>query len=304
MSGSQHINNIQRLNQNANLEDARRRGHGQLNILRRGRTNNVAAVVRLQPPLPAGSLALPPSDAIQSRQWAAFSPSRPRELSNNPPATPELGSHNSTRPELDTFGPRTELDAFRSSAELDASRALYQLDGGQVSIHNQSPISPVSQTTNASRLQESTHIVNGSHGGMILELEGSSQQFHQLDALNQQLHQHDGESVVRVPVGVSSIKSLAHGTTAPGSVYAHASTIDRTHNRPASASFVAPLRPLGVKAKTDGISTTITTLEGPVGFDCPIRAGPNGANLCTWPPRSKIRGFRNLARVKFVYDAC
>ena len=36
------------------------------------------------------------------------------------------------------------------------------------------------------------------------------------------------------------------------------------------------------------------------GFDCPIRAGPNGTNLCTWPPRRDILGFPTLARVKFV----
>lgn len=293
MSGLQYTNNIQRLNQNANLEDARRRGHGRLNILRRGRTNNVAAVVRLQPSLPAGSLALPPSDAIQSRQWAAFSPGRPRELSNDPPATPELGSHDSTRPELDTFLSRTELDAFRPSEELDASRAFYQLDGGQVNIHTQSPISPVSQTTNASRLQESAHTGSGSRDGMILELEASSQR---VDALSQQGH--------LLGISLSSINPLARGTTTSGSHYAHSSTIDSTHNRTGSASFVATLRSLGVKALPDVVKTTGTVLDSAVGFDCPIRAGPNGTNLCTWPPRSKIRGFPNLARVRFVYGAC
>jgi hypothetical protein len=304
MSAFQHINNIQRLNQNANLEDARRHGRtGRLNILRRGRTSNVAAVVRLQPALPAGSLALPPSDAIQSGQWAAFSPSRPRELSNKSPATPELGSHNSIGPRPDAFSSRTELDAFRPRNELDASRVFYQLDGG--SIHSQSPISPVSQTTNASRFQESTHTGNRFRDGMVLELDASSQEVHhQLDTLNQQVHQLDGDCVMREAAILSSVNPIAHGTIASGSQYAHASTNERTPNRTASASFVAPLRPSGVKTKPGAVRTTEIVSDGSRGFDCPIRAGPNGENSCTWPPRNEIRGFPFLARVKFVYGAC
>ena len=301
MSAFQHINNIQRLNQNANLEDARRRGRGRgrLSFLRR--TNNIAAVVRLQPPLPAGSLAPPPSDAVQSRQWAAFAPGQAGELSNICPATPELCSHDSPRPELNAFRSRTELEALRPCTELDASRAFYQLDGE--SIHSQSPISPISQTTNASRSQVSPHAGNGSHDGMILELEASSQEIHQLSAVGQQVYQLDGDCVMREPVSLSSLNSLARRSTASGYQHANASAIERTPNRTASASFVAPLRPLGVRPPIDGTSTTGTIPDGSRGFDCPIRAGPNGENSCTWPPRSDIRGFPTLARVRFVYGA-
>jgi hypothetical protein len=276
-------NNIVRLNQNANFSTTPQRGDRRLGFLKRGRTNNVAAVVRLQAPLPAGSLAPPPSDAVQSGQWKAYPHGRPIEPSIRWSPTSELGTHDSTR---------SELDALQPCTELHASSAFYQLHGEQGSVHSQSPISPLSQISNVSGSQDSTSSASANYGGTIrIELDASSQEVHQLD----------GESVRRKPASPSTTTYTPRGMNASWSQYAYSST-QRPHNDMTSASFAVPLPPLAAKAMIAEESTAGTTLDGHAGFDCPIRAGPNGTNLCTWPPRRDISGFPGLARVRFVHS--
>jgi len=263
-----HQHNIVRLNQNANLT-TNQRGRGPLGFLKRGRTNNnVAAVVRRQAPLPAESLAPPPPDAVQSRQWHVYPHGRPMGRSNNTSTTSELGTHNSTR---------LELDALRPRMELDATRGPFQLEGGQGSFHSNSPISPLSQVTNASRSQDSTNTGIESYDGTILEL--------------------DGACVMHEPVTLSTVNPLPRGQFTSRSLHALSPT-ERANDGRGSGLFVEPVLPLALEAMIAEESTAGMVLDGPVGYDCPIRAGPNGTNLCTWPPRRDISGFPSLARVK------
>lgn len=184
--------------------------------------NDVAAVVRYQPPLPAACIAPPPPDNVQSRQWQVYRVGWPAELGNETLKSTRNERHND---------PVVELDA--------SPREVYQLDGegvaqGADSLRSRSPISPLSHVPNSLQPRKAFGSIQGTLNGMVTASSG------------QQLP----PSCVEVTAGKGSTVILASNDT--------------------------------------------------VGFDCPIRAGPDGKDLCSWPPRRDLSGFPSLARVRFV----
>lgn len=350
MSAFQNI--TQRLDKNARLNAARRRGRGQLSglpFLKHVRPQNIAAVVLPQAPLPAGSIALPPPDDVQSRQWSSYVQGRPTE-------PVELEHCDGIIPELDVLPTLTRLSEPCSRniveacsrdhyVELDAPRASYQSIGEPNSIHSLSPVSPLSQATNAPGSRDSTTTGSGSCNGTIFELDASSQELHQLNGRPDSFHCRSAiSSLSQLTKASKSRDSTATGSGSHDSTAFELDTsgrdISRVERQRASrdpgslpwlleidplpqttdqsrgqftlspteytqedimkASTVEQPHPSGVKAMPNRSPARKNPFLTGV-FDCPIRAGPNGTNLCTWPSRPDISGFPSLARMRFVH---